>query len=142
MQNRQYKWHIADSKIWITSRDLVGARTNRPTPSKWSFSWFLDFWPYFVAPWCSGYHYCTTSFKKAWSQVLRRFKSRLWSVGDWRWWRSLTIVPAENKATHLYRPNIPQKQFIIRYHQSPNTANGDLLLALVSSMQNLFLHPY
>ena len=28
----------------------------------------------FVAPWCSGYHYCTTSFNWAWTQVLRRSK--------------------------------------------------------------------
>ena len=28
-----------------------------------------------VAPWCSSYHYCTTSFIKAWTEVLRRFKS-------------------------------------------------------------------
>ena len=28
-----------------------------------------------MAPWCSGYRYCTTSFNKAWTQVLCRFKS-------------------------------------------------------------------
>ena len=27
-----------------------------------------------VAPWCGGYHYCTTSFHKAWTQVLRLSK--------------------------------------------------------------------
>ena len=30
-----------------------------------------------VTPWCSGYHYCTMSFNKAWTQVLHRFES--WS---------------------------------------------------------------
>ena len=58
--------------------------------------------------WCSGYHYCTTSFIKAWTQVLHRFKSCLWRVGDSRWWGSRTVVPAGNKAT-----TILQKQFII-----------------------------
>ena len=28
-----------------------------------------------MVPWCSGYRYCTTSFNKAWTQVLCRFKS-------------------------------------------------------------------
>ena len=52
-----------------------------------------------VVPWYSGYHYCTTSFIKAWTQVLRRFKSFLRRVGDSRWWGSLTVGPAGNKAT-------------------------------------------
>ena len=52
-----------------------------------------------VAPWRSGYHYCTTSFIIVWTQVLHRFKSCSRCVGDLQWWRSLTVVPAENKAT-------------------------------------------
>ena len=52
-----------------------------------------------MAPWCSGYHCCSTSFSKAWTQVLRRFKSCSRSVGVSRWWGSLTVVPAGNKAT-------------------------------------------
>ena len=52
-------------------------------------------------PWCSVYHYCTTSFNKAWTQVLRRYKSCSWRVRDTRWWGSLTMVPAENKSKHL-----------------------------------------
>ena len=47
-----------------------------------------------MALWCSGYYYCTTSFNKAWTQVLLRFKSCLRHVGDLRWWGSLTIVLA------------------------------------------------
>ena len=39
---------------------------------------------YLLALWCSGYHYCTTSFNKARTQVLHRFKSCLWHVGDLR----------------------------------------------------------
>ena len=37
---------------------------------------FLIFWllSFSLAPWCSGYHYCKTSFNKAWTQVLHRFK--------------------------------------------------------------------
>ena len=51
-----------------------------------------------VAPWRSGYHYCKTSFIKARTQALRRFKPCSWRVGDSRWWRSLTMVPIGNKA--------------------------------------------
>ena len=54
-----------------------------------------------VVPWCSGYHYCTTSFNKSWTQVLRRFKSCLLRVGDSRWWGSLTMVLAGNKTKRL-----------------------------------------
>ena len=53
---------------------------------------------YQVAPWCSGYHYCTTSFNKVWTRILRRFKSCSGRVGDLRWWESLTMFPAANKA--------------------------------------------
>ena len=58
-----------------------------------------------LSTWCSGYHYCTTSFNKAWTQVLRRFKSCSRRVGDSRWWGSLTVVPAGNKAKRLSSVN-------------------------------------
>ena len=48
--------------------------------------------------WCSSYHYCTTSFNKSWTQLLHRFKSCWQHVGDSRWWGSLTMILAENKA--------------------------------------------
>ena len=50
-----------------------------------------------VAPWCSGYHYCTTSFSQAWIQVQILFAvyRRFAMV------RILTIVPAGNIAKHL-----------------------------------------
>ena len=51
-----------------------------------------------VAPWCSGYDYSTTSFNKVWTQILRRLKSCSQCVRDLRWWGSLTMVPAGNKA--------------------------------------------
>ena len=47
----------------------------------------------------SDYHNCASSFIKAWTQVLRRFKSCSRRVGDSRWWGSLTMVRAGNKAT-------------------------------------------
>ena len=60
--------------------------------------WFWGKKMILVAPWCSGYHYCTTSFIKAWTEVLRRFKSCSQRVGNSRWRGSLTMVPAGNKA--------------------------------------------
>ena len=50
-----------------------------------------------LPPWCSDYHYCPTSFNKAWTQVLRRFKSCTRCVGDSRWWGSPTMVLALKK---------------------------------------------
>ena len=69
----------------------------------------------FVAPWCSGYHYCTTSFNYTWTQVLRRFKSCSRRVGDLWWWGSLTMVPAGNKAKCLSLVNHTSKT--IYHHQ-------------------------
>ena len=67
-----------------------------------------------VAPWRSGYHYCKTSFIKARTQALRRFKPCSWRVGDSRWWGSLTMVPAGNKAKRLSSVNHTTKT--IHYH--------------------------
>ena len=58
-----------------------------------------------LAPWCSGYHYGTTSFNKSWTQVLPRLNSCLRLVGDLRWWESLRVVPAGNKAKRLSSVN-------------------------------------
>ena len=69
-----------------------------------------------MAPWCSGYNYCTASFNKAWTQVLRRFKPCWRRVGDSRWWGSLTMVPAGNKAKHLSLVNHTTKT--IHHHSS------------------------
>ena len=51
-----------------------------------------------VTPWHSGYHYCTTSFKQAGTQVLHSFKPCLWCARDSQWQGSLKMVTAENKA--------------------------------------------
>ena len=74
------------------------------------------------------YHYCTTSFYKAWTQVLHRFKSCLRRVGDSRWWGSLTTVPAGNKAKRLSSVN--HTTTTIHHHQQalnhlPRLANSN-----------------
>ena len=65
--------------------------------------------------WCSGHHYCIISLNKAWTKALCRFKSCSRRVGDSRWWKSLTMVPARNKAKRLSSVNHTTKtihQFI------------------------------
>ena len=59
--------------------------------------WFSGY----VAKWCSDYHYCTTSFNLAWTQVLCRFKPYWRHVRNSWWLGSLTMIPAENKAKFL-----------------------------------------
>ena len=54
-----------------------------------------------VTPWCSGYHYCTTSFNKAWAKVLYRFKSCSWRVRDFEIVRISDNGLAGNKAKRL-----------------------------------------
>ena len=68
-----------------------------------------------MSPWCSCYHHCTTSFNKASTQVLRRFKSCSRRVGDSRCWGSLGMVPAGNKAKRLSSVNHTIKT--IHHHQ-------------------------
>ena len=43
--------------------------------------------------WCNGLHYFTTSFKRVWTQVLRRFKSCSWHGGGLQWWELSANVP-------------------------------------------------
>ena len=50
-----------------------------------------------ATPWWSGYHYCLSSFNKAWTQVLSSFKPCSQRVTDLRWWESLSKVPVGNK---------------------------------------------
>ena len=69
-----------------------------------------------VSPWCSGYHHRTTSFNKAWTQDLCRFKCYFWRVRDLKWWGSLTMVLAGNKAKHLSPVNHTTKT---THHQQP-----------------------
>ena len=62
--------------------------------------WCIDV----VAPPCSGYHYGTTSFKRAWIQVLHRFKSCSQLIRGCLWWgEPLKMVPTGNKAQPFKR---------------------------------------
>ena len=74
-----------------------------------------------MAPWCSGYHYCTISFTKAWTQILRRLKSCSRHVGDSWWWGSLAMVPAGNKAMPLSSVNHTTKT--IHHHHQENSGH-------------------
>ena len=71
---------------------------------------------YLVARWwCSDhYHHRTTSFNKARTQVLWRFKSCSLRVGDSQWWESLTVILAENKTEPL--PSVNHTTKTIRHH--------------------------
>ena len=58
-------------------------------------------------------------------RFLRRFKSCSWRVGDSRWWGSLTMVPAGNKATpfigqpyHKKIPHHSSSSFINKRYQT------------------------
>ena len=53
----------------------------------------------------------------AWTQVLRRFKSCSWRVRDSRWWESLTMAPAGNKAKGLSSVNHTTKTIHYHHHQ-------------------------
>ena len=99
--------NLANLKIMFCWRNQIYRKCNNFNASNIDdFQWLqlLMITP-MITPWCSGYHYCTTSFIKTWTQVLRRFKSCSRRVGDSRWWGSLTMVPAENKAKRLSSVN-------------------------------------
>ena len=55
-----------------------------------------------IPPWCSGYHYCTISFKKAW-----------------------TLVPAGNKAKRLSLANHATKRI---HHDDKNRSYCDYIM--------------
>ena len=78
----------------------------------------------FVAVCCNGYHSCTTSFSKVWAYVLRRLISCSRRVRDLRWWGSLTMVPARNKAKHLLSVNHTMKSIHQRFKCSSNYVSG------------------
>ena len=118
--------------VWCKSRALQGmVRPGWPcvTPVVESFSSDLlrakiSYWE--ESPCCSGYHYCTTSFNKAWTQVLRRFKSCCVSEicdGEdlWQWSR------LEIRLYTFCRSTIPQKQLtIIAFRILSNIHDWDL----------------
>ena len=64
-----------------------------------------------MTPWCSDYHYCTTSFSKTWAQVLCTFESCSQRVEDlWQqYWLEIRLNSCRRSTT-------PQKQFIIIIH--------------------------
>ena len=66
-----------------------------------------------LTQWWSGYHYCTASFNKAWTQVLRRLKYCSRCVKDSKWQKSLTRSQLEIRLNVFHRSTIPQKQLII-----------------------------
>ena len=114
-QNFQIQILIVHSKFTPVS---ITKQISNNTPNCYS-GLFLNIFPQgwtktnSVAPWCTGYDYCTTSFNKAWTQVLRRFKSYLSRFGDSRWPGSLRTIPAGSKAKHISSVNNTTKQFII-----------------------------
>ena len=79
----------------------------------WHLNNETDNWKLEMALWCSGYHYCTTSFNKAWSQVLRRFKSCSQHFGDSQWWDLWQWLLLEIRLNAFRWSTIPQKQFFI-----------------------------
>ena len=54
--------------------------------------------------------------QQSWTQVLRRFKFYSRRVGDLRWWRTLTMVPAGNKVKCLSSVNHATKTI---HHHHP-----------------------
>ena len=84
----------------------------------------------YVAPWCSGYHYCTTSFNSAWTQVLRRFKPCSRRVGDSRWWGSLNV---------FRQSTIPRKQFIIIIIIIPQQHS---IRICINALPDLYIHSF
>ena len=60
------------------------------------------------------YIYIHKNLRTTWIQVLRRLNSYSWLVGDSRWWESLTMVPAGNKAKYLSSVNHTTR--IIHHH--------------------------
>ena len=90
---------------------------------------------FLVASWCSGYHYCTTSCSEAWHQVLRRFKPCSRRVGDSRWWGSLTMVPAGNKAKRLSSVNHTTKTIHHHHHHHLHRVHK---FSLSSTLRNSF----
>ena len=75
----------------------------------WHLNNETDNWKLKMALWCSGYHYCTTSFNKAWSQV--QICSQ--HLGDSQWWDLWQWLLLEIRLNAFRWSTIPHKQFII-----------------------------
>ena len=83
------------------------------------------------ASWCSVCHYCTLSFIKAWTQVLRKFKFCPRRVGGLRWWvphgltlpQSLfiiTIITVGDKLKFSYSETVYQRSFLLPAQYFPD----------------------
>ena len=81
-------------------------------------------WCSVVAPWCSGFHYCTASFNEAWTQVLCSYKYCLLHAGDSRWWGFLTMVATGNKAKRLSLINHTTKAIHHHHHHTHVCVSG------------------
>ena len=81
------------------------------------------------------------SFNKAWTQVLRRFKSCSWRVGDSRWWGSLTMVPDGNKAKRLSSVNHITKTTYHHHHHHHHCVQVSISLMLICNTCALHLAP-
>ena len=90
--------------------------TSKEAPSDFSKVYKMISVRKVVAPWCSDYHYCITSFNKAWTQVLHMFKCCSWRVRDLQCWRFLAMVPAGNKAKRLSSVNHTTKTIYHLHH--------------------------
>ena len=90
----------------------------------------------FEENWCSGYHYYTTSFNKAWTKVLCMFKSCSQHAGYLQWWESLTIVPAGHKAQYISSVDHCPKTIYNPFFQ--NKVLYDLRITLFSIRVNVY----
>ena len=93
-------------------------RLGCPRPSFSENSWYYKY---------TGYHYYTTSFKKARTPVSCRFKSCLRRVGDLRCWETLTMVPARNNAKRLSSVNNFTKAIHHHHHHLCKALLGVIL---------------
>ena len=94
LPNKSVEWFLDDT---IFSLECISEQIIRSINATFVFKASIMRKMQHVALWSSGYHYCTTSFNKIWTQILRRFKPCSRCDGDLGWWDSLTMVPAGNK---------------------------------------------
>ena len=90
-----------------------------------------------MVEWCSGYHYCTSSFNEALTQVLPKFKPCSRRVGDSRWWGFLKIVTDRNKAQCLLLVNNTTKTF----HQDVECTRYKIILKCCMSYHFRVIYP-
>ena len=129
IENTKYSWFNRMHCLWIKADRLVymapcwrGNRLSADCHQKLFFKVICS------ASWCNGYHYCTTSFNKAWTQVRRRFKSCSRHVGDLGWWGFLTMDPAGNNAKYLSLVNHTTKTIHHHHHHYHHGTGRRLLL--------------